>query len=194
MAHELHALLTAILPPTCAVCLTEVTIEKASVRLQLTETAPTAACPRCAVPSSAIHSRYQRHPTDLPWGKARCSPPADGAEIRVPEGHLHAPYLHGAPAGLGRPVRPQNPAVHHGSSGDRHGRRRAGGGPARRPSGGTGQCGHLVPPGTGAPIPSTSALPHLFRASLPPHRQRCVFPCQSGGNRYNALSPRRSLQ
>jgi transposase len=27
-----------------------------------------AACPRCAVPSSSIHRRYQRHPTDLPWG------------------------------------------------------------------------------------------------------------------------------
>jgi transposase len=68
MAHELHTLITALLPPTCAVRLTEVTIEKASVRLQLTATAPTATCPRCAVPSSAIHSRYQRHPTDLPWG------------------------------------------------------------------------------------------------------------------------------
>jgi transposase len=48
--------------------LTKVIIEKASVRLHLTATAPTAACPRCAVPSSSIHSRYQRHPTDLPWG------------------------------------------------------------------------------------------------------------------------------
>ena len=38
------------------------------MRLQLTATAPTAACPCCAVPSSSIHSRYQRHLTDLPWG------------------------------------------------------------------------------------------------------------------------------
>jgi transposase len=67
MAHELHTLITALLPPTCAVRLTKVTIEKTSVRIQLTATAPTAACPRCAVPSSSIHSRYQRHPTDLPW-------------------------------------------------------------------------------------------------------------------------------
>lgn len=43
-------------------------MEQASVRLQLTATAPTAACPYCAVLSSSIHSRYQRHPTDLPWG------------------------------------------------------------------------------------------------------------------------------
>jgi transposase len=68
MAHELQTLITALLPPTCAVRLTKVTIEEASVQLELTATAPTAACPRCAVPSSSIHSRYQRHPTDLPWG------------------------------------------------------------------------------------------------------------------------------
>ena len=39
-----------------------------SVRLQLTATAPTACCPSCAAPSSSVHSRYQRHLTDLPWG------------------------------------------------------------------------------------------------------------------------------
>src|SRR5262245_9466494 len=68
MAHEPHTLITALLPPTCAVRLTKVTIEEASVRLHLTATAPTAICPRRAVPSSSIHSRYRRHPTDLPWG------------------------------------------------------------------------------------------------------------------------------
>src|SRR5262249_32599767 len=68
MAHELHTRITALLPPACAVRLTKVTIEKTSVGLQLTATAPTAACPCCAVSSSSIHSRYQRHLTDLPWG------------------------------------------------------------------------------------------------------------------------------
>jgi transposase len=48
--------------------LTEVTIEHESVWLRLTTTAPTAYCPDCAVPSSAVHSRYQRRLTDLPWG------------------------------------------------------------------------------------------------------------------------------
>jgi transposase len=38
------------------------------VRLRLTATPPTAACPGCAVPSSSAHSRYQRRLTDLPWG------------------------------------------------------------------------------------------------------------------------------
>ncbi len=43
-------------------------MEDASVQLQLTMTVPTAACPCCAVSSSSVHSRYQRHLTDLPWG------------------------------------------------------------------------------------------------------------------------------
>jgi transposase len=68
MAHELQTLITALLPPTCAVHLTKVTVEEASVQLELTATAPTAACPRCAVPLPSIHRRYQRHPTDLPGG------------------------------------------------------------------------------------------------------------------------------
>ena len=38
------------------------------MRLRLTATAPPAACPGCAVPSSSGHSRDQRRLTDLPWG------------------------------------------------------------------------------------------------------------------------------
>jgi transposase len=68
MADELRKLLASLFPPACAVNLTKVTVEHASVQLQLTATAPTAACPRCAVSSSSVHSRYQRHLTDLPWG------------------------------------------------------------------------------------------------------------------------------
>jgi transposase len=68
MSHNLHTLITALLPRTCAVGLSGVTVEQASVRLHLTATAPTAPCPGCAVSSSSIHSRYQRHLTDLPWG------------------------------------------------------------------------------------------------------------------------------
>jgi transposase len=48
--------------------LTALTVEQASVVLQLTATAPTAACPGCTVPSSSVHGRYGRHVTDLPWG------------------------------------------------------------------------------------------------------------------------------
>src|SRR6266850_6377691 len=71
MSHQLQALqplIRHLLPPTRAVRLTEVTVEPEDVRLQLTTTAPVACCPRGAVPSSSVHSRYQRHLTDLPWG------------------------------------------------------------------------------------------------------------------------------
>jgi transposase len=68
MTHELHTLISALLPSTSTVHLTALTIEQDAVVLQLTAAAPTASCPCCAVPSSAVHSRYQRHLTDLPWG------------------------------------------------------------------------------------------------------------------------------
>ena len=68
MADELRKLLASLFPPACAVNLTKVTVEQASVQLQLTATAPAACCPGCAVPSSSIQSLYQRHLTDLPWG------------------------------------------------------------------------------------------------------------------------------
>jgi transposase len=67
MAHELQTLIPTLFPPARGIRLTEITIEDEAVRLQLTATAPTAACPRCAVSSSSVHSRYQRHLTDLPW-------------------------------------------------------------------------------------------------------------------------------
>jgi transposase len=69
MGHTLQTLLTALLPATCPVHLTALTIADESVQLQLTATAPTAACPCCAVPSSSVHSRYQRRLVDLPWGE-----------------------------------------------------------------------------------------------------------------------------
>jgi transposase len=69
MPFEPHALITELLPPRDGIRLLEVSVEHESVRLQLTATAPAAACPRCAVPSSSVHSRYQRRLTDLPWGR-----------------------------------------------------------------------------------------------------------------------------
>jgi transposase len=68
MPAKLRTLISALLPPTRGIRLLEVSLEDASVRLQDTVTAPTAACPCCAVPSSSVHSRYQRHVMDLPWG------------------------------------------------------------------------------------------------------------------------------
>jgi transposase len=71
MSHErqqLRVIVTHLLPPTRSVCLTGMTGEPEYVLLQLATTAPAADCPRCAVPSSSVHSRYQRRLTDLPWG------------------------------------------------------------------------------------------------------------------------------
>src|SRR5262245_59975530 len=66
--QALEPLITHLLPPTSAVRLTYVLVAPADVCFQLTTTAPSACCPRCAVPSSTVHGRYQRHLTDLPWG------------------------------------------------------------------------------------------------------------------------------
>src|SRR5262249_57386361 len=71
MYHEpqaLHTCVTHRLPPTPSVRLTEITIETEYVLLQLMTAAPAARCPRCAVLSSSVHSRYQRRLADLPWG------------------------------------------------------------------------------------------------------------------------------
>jgi transposase len=71
MSHKrqtLQTFVTHLLPPTRAVRLTGMTIEPEYVLLQLVTAAPAAACPHCAVPSSSVHSRYQRHLVDLPWG------------------------------------------------------------------------------------------------------------------------------
>jgi transposase len=68
MSLELQTLMTALLPPTCGVRLTEVIVEDQSVQVQLTAMAPTASCPDCATPSSSVHSHDQRRLTDLPWG------------------------------------------------------------------------------------------------------------------------------
>jgi hypothetical protein len=157
MAHEPHRLITALLQPTCAVRLTKVTIEEASVRLYLTATAPTAACPRCAVLSSSIHSHYQRPPDGPLLGDAHGSHSVDRSEIRVPEYHLYAPYLHRAAPRARDSILPQNPPAHHGSPGNRHGRGRAGRGPARPLPAGRGQSGHFAPPGADSPgVPSSN--------------------------------------
>ena len=68
MPLELQTLVTQLLPSTGGLRLMEIYVEDESVQLRLTATAPTAACPDCAMPSSSVHSRYQRRLTDLPWG------------------------------------------------------------------------------------------------------------------------------
>jgi hypothetical protein len=72
MSYELQTLITSAFPPACPVSVTKVTVTPDVVQLQLTTTAPTACCPDCAESSSAVHSRYQRQLTDLPWVPASC--------------------------------------------------------------------------------------------------------------------------
>jgi transposase len=109
MSHELHRFATLLLPPTHRVRLAHVTVQKASIQLQLTATAPTAACPLCGVLSASIHSRYRRRLTDLSWGtrllrlhllvrKFVCRNPSCERRIfteRLPE--LVAPYARKTP-------------------------------------------------------------------------------------------------
>jgi transposase len=107
MSHEFQTVrtfVTHLLPPTRSVRLTGMAIEPESVLLHVTTRAPAASCPRCAVPSSTVHSRYQRRLTDLPWGtrprrlqlavrKFVCRNPSCSRRIfteRVPE--FVAPY------------------------------------------------------------------------------------------------------
>src|SRR5918912_432067 len=68
MTHVLHTFVTTLLSSTPDVRLDQVTMERDTVRLELTATVPHARGPWCAVSSSSIHRRYQRHLTDLPWG------------------------------------------------------------------------------------------------------------------------------
>ena len=124
------------------------------MRLQLTATAPHARCPCCAVPSSSVHSRYQRHLTDLPWGarpvriqltvrKFVCQNPSCGRRIfteRLPD--LVAAYARKTHRLVDSPA------------GDRYGPRRERRGPARRPPAAPDQSSHPAPPGPGGPDPA----------------------------------------
>jgi transposase len=66
--QELYTFVTHLLPRTRSVRLPRMTIKTAYMVLQLRTTTPAAGCPRCAVLSSSVHSRYLRRLADLPWG------------------------------------------------------------------------------------------------------------------------------
>jgi hypothetical protein len=99
MSGELHTFITALLPPSRAVRLTEVTVAQEYVLLQLTAMVPTTCYLRCTMPSSSVHSRNQRQLADLSWGalavrvqltvrKFVCRHPSYGRRIfteRLPE-------------------------------------------------------------------------------------------------------------
>jgi transposase len=68
MTHVQPTCVTTLLSSTPDVHLDKVTVEQATLRLQLTATAPDARCPCWAGPSSSVHSRDPRHLTAPPWG------------------------------------------------------------------------------------------------------------------------------
>jgi zinc-finger of transposase IS204/IS1001/IS1096/IS1165 len=148
MAYELHTFITALPPLSCGVRLTELTVVQEYVLLQLTAMVPTACCPRCAMPSSSVHSRYQRQLADLPGSSlaVRIRLTVRKFVCRNPS---CAPYLHGAPTSACRGICPQNPAIGHRSAGDRRFPWRAGRRPARRLPAAADQCGQPPPAGAG---------------------------------------------
>ena len=107
MTHVLHTFVTTLLSSTPDVHLDKVTVEQDTVWLELTATAPHARCPCCAVSSSSIHSRYQRHLTDLPWGMRAVRIQLTVRKFLCRNRDLRASYLHGARA---RPRRAPMPA------------------------------------------------------------------------------------
>lgn len=58
----------ALLPVAPDLCLEDVHQTDQVLVIALRSTCPTAACPRCHQVSPRIHSRYVRHPADVPWG------------------------------------------------------------------------------------------------------------------------------
>lgn len=67
MSRRFHSFPTALLPQIAGLTLEEAHIIEQRVTLGLRTTSPSAACPTCLRPSFAVHSRYTRKPTDLPW-------------------------------------------------------------------------------------------------------------------------------
>jgi hypothetical protein len=90
MSHNQPTFLTALLPVSREVRLTEVTLAQEYGLFQLTATAPSTPCPLCGVPSSSVHRRAQRHVTDFPWGLRPVRPQ------NPPAGHAPAGHRHGS--------------------------------------------------------------------------------------------------
>ncbi|NJO82158.1 MAG: ISL3 family transposase [Blastochloris sp.] len=68
MSTTLHTLMTTFLGPLPGVSVTDVTTDTMGVRVHLTASASSACCPDCQTTTTHIHSRYDRHVADVPWG------------------------------------------------------------------------------------------------------------------------------
>jgi transposase len=56
-------------PDPAAWRITRIAPEEGRLVVHLEPMRTTVACPVCAIPSRRVHSRYQRRPWDLPWGR-----------------------------------------------------------------------------------------------------------------------------
>ena len=65
------SLVCAWIPHCAGLQIDEVVVTEDGVDVQATTMYARAPCPRCATPSSTVHSRYTRTIADLPWGAAR---------------------------------------------------------------------------------------------------------------------------
>jgi len=153
--QALHTVMTHLLPPTRAVRLTDVTVEPPDVRLQLTTTAPAACCPRCAVPSCSVHSRYQRISRTCPGVRllsafgSGCANSSAGIDLHAPHLTERVPELVAAYAA--------RPSADHRAPGDRRGPRRPGWRTARASASDCPRGGHAV--AAGAPSAPASIPP-----------------------------------
>lgn len=68
MAQRSSSFPTALLPRFPGLCFEQAQLDHHTLTVCLRTEQPSARCPHCATPSSAVHSRYTRMPADLPWG------------------------------------------------------------------------------------------------------------------------------
>ncbi len=68
MSRRSSSFPTALLPRFPGLRFEQAQISDQTLTVRLRTEQPHAACPQCARLSSAIHSRYTRMPTDVPWG------------------------------------------------------------------------------------------------------------------------------
>src|SRR3712207_3304046 len=57
-----------LLPDAAGLHLERIETDDESIVLELRSTSSEAACPKCGQVSTRVHSKYLRHPRDLPWG------------------------------------------------------------------------------------------------------------------------------
>jgi len=66
-SRSMISLLPLLFPHSSEMMLKDIELENTTVHISLASTQEFVACPACAMCSNKVHSRYIRHPADLPW-------------------------------------------------------------------------------------------------------------------------------